>query len=91
MALKRNKYLIKSDIDNLDLSKIVKGFDEKKQIKTTNKQVFQAARNSTFLVVFGKTFGFQIIYDFRLEILDFGYRKFQIPQNVTKISISWFF
>ena len=28
--MKRNKYLIKSDINNLELTKIVKGFDEKK-------------------------------------------------------------
>ena len=35
MALKKNKYLIKSDIDNLELTKIVKGFDEKKHKITT--------------------------------------------------------
>ena len=35
MVLKKNKYLIKSDIDNLELTKFVKGFDEKKQKITT--------------------------------------------------------
>ena len=35
MVTKRNKYLIKSDIDNLELTKIVIGFDEKKQKITT--------------------------------------------------------
>ena len=35
MTLKKNKYLIKSDIDNLELTKIVKGFDEKKHKITT--------------------------------------------------------
>ena len=35
MSIKRNKYLIKSDINNLELTKIVKGFDEKKQKITT--------------------------------------------------------
>ena len=35
MSIKRNKYLIKSDINNLELTKIVKGFDEKKKKITT--------------------------------------------------------
>ena len=35
MPLKKNKYLIKSDINNLDLTKIVEGFDETKQRITT--------------------------------------------------------
>ena len=35
MAMKRNKYLIKSDIHNLELTKTIKGFDEKKKKITT--------------------------------------------------------
>ena len=33
--MKKNKYLIKSDINNLELTKTIKGFDEKQQNKTT--------------------------------------------------------
>ena len=35
MAMKRNKYLITPDINNLELTKTIKGFDEKKQTITT--------------------------------------------------------
>ena len=33
--MKKNKYLIKSDINNLELTKTIKGFDEKQQNITT--------------------------------------------------------